>query len=149
MSEEEYESRSNITCIKIPAILHFDGNVKDVLESLSGSFNPGNWIRARIYRGTATKTLEGAKKFTRWKVYKEYLDVEYGIDEVQEEILIDDEGVFLVFCERDFPKCPKTLTITRTTQRNSRISGITCTLLCFAQMCTERTSNRKILSCTG
>ena len=50
----------------------------------------------------ATQTLLDAAKAARKHVYQEYLEMEYDIDAVQKDILIDDEGAFFEFLERDF-----------------------------------------------
>ena len=118
ISEEEGETRTNVTSFEIPAIIRFDGDVEDVLQSL-------NELKTKVIRprqlekeqeevkltlkmlglicvGTATQTLQEATKAARKHVYREYLEAEYDIDAVQEEVLIEDEGAFFEYIEREF-----------------------------------------------
>ena len=55
-----------------------------------------------ICLGTATQTLQDAAKAAKKQVYEEHLAVEYDIDSVQQEVLIEDEGAFFEFISRDF-----------------------------------------------
>ena len=92
ISEEEGETRTNVTSFEIPAIIRFDGDVEDVLQSL-------NELKTKVIRprqletekeevkltlkmlglicvGTATQTLQEATKAARKHVYHEYLEAE-------------------------------------------------------------------------
>ena len=82
ISEEEGESRSNVTSFQIPAITQFDGNLEQVLESLSN-------LRSKVIRprqlehneeikltlkylglicvGSATQTLLDSAKVNTWR----------------------------------------------------------------------------------
>lgn len=104
--EEESKSRSNVTLFEILIIIYFNVNVKDVLGSLSS-------LTARIIKlkkletneevkftikmlwiictSTATQTFQEGRKTARRMVYEEYIDEEYDIKEVQENIIIEDE----------------------------------------------------------
>ena len=116
ISEEEGESRSNVTSFQIPAITQFDGNLEQVLESLSN-------LRSKVIKprqlehneeikltlkflglicvGSATQTLLDAAKAARKHVYNEHLEAEYDIDDVQAEVVVEDEEAF-EFVEGDF-----------------------------------------------
>ena len=118
ISEEEGESRTNVTSFEIPAITRFNGDLEDVLGSLSELktkvIKPRQLELDRedvkltlkmsglICVGTATQTLQEATKNARKQVYREYLESEYEIDTVQEEVLIEDETSFFEYIERDF-----------------------------------------------
>ena len=54
--------------------------------------------------GTATQTLQDAAKAARKHVYRERMESKYNIDAVQEEVLVDNEGAFFEFLERNFTK---------------------------------------------
>ena len=118
ISAEAGETRSNVTSFEIQAISHFDSSLESVLESISALKT--KVIKPRqledkneeikltmkmlglICVGTATQTLQDAAKAARKHVYEEHLAVEYDIDSVQQEVLIEDEGAFFEFISRDF-----------------------------------------------
>ena len=115
--EEEGESRSNVTTFSIPAIAQFDGELEKTLISLST-------LRAKVVKprqlennkeiklnmkylglicvGTAVQTMLEAAKAARKHVVLTYLETEYDINAVQRDILIEDEGTFFEFLEREF-----------------------------------------------
>ena len=98
ISEEEGETRTNVTSFEIPAITRFDGDVEDVL--VSPQMLKTKVIKPRqlkeekeevkltlkmlglICVGTASQTLQDAAEAARKHIYSEYLESEYHIDAV-------------------------------------------------------------------
>ena len=123
--EEEGKTRTNVASFEIPAVTHFDGDVEEVLESLSALktkvVKPRQLetetkeqkltlkMMGLICSGPATQTLQDAAQAARKHVYQEYLETEYDIDEVQREVLIKDETAFEEYISREFDELPDEL----------------------------------------